>query len=167
MDIGKAHRTVIRHQSETHRTDSTFIRQWLDLLLEMRSMKELRAGPSSIIGRFCIIGSRPTLIGNSPNINWLIGVWLDTNQWVAGRRPGHFLKSKIESPAETANYQLTTTHSWRRDLLRGGAQWARMQPKGVKSHFPNFYFLTFFGKFVQADTLVYYEPKSISSEIYS
>ena len=57
---------------DIHRSDSTFIRRWLDLLPEKRPMKELRAGLSSFIGRFCLIGSRPTrptLIWYSPNSN--------------------------------------------------------------------------------------------------
>ena len=39
-----------------------------------------------------------------------------------GKRPGYFLKSQAKSPTETENYKVTTTHSLRRDLLRGGVR---------------------------------------------
>ena len=39
-----------------------------------------------------------------------------------GKRPGYFLKSQAKSPTETDNYKVTTTHSLRRDLLRGGVR---------------------------------------------
>ena len=39
-----------------------------------------------------------------------------------GKGPGYFLKTQAKSPTETANYKVTTTHSLRRDLLRGGVR---------------------------------------------
>ena len=49
-----------------------------------------------------------------------IPYWLLRRITEGGKRPGYFLKSQAKSPAETANYKVTTTHSLRRDLLQGG-----------------------------------------------
>ena len=44
------------------------------------------------------------------------------DDWGGGMGPGYFLKTQAKSPTETANYKVTTTHSLRRDLLRGGVR---------------------------------------------